>query len=99
MTIFENEQGWQLESLRIDFQNYGEFKGRYTAKVTFQNKQTDAFTFMLSPEKTLDYLHLISDQLSDSAGKLGQRLLQSLSLLPPAAETKAIGEAIPHEPV
>lgn len=98
MTTFENEQGWQLESLRIDYQTWGEFKGKHTAKITFQNKNTDAFTFVLTPEKTQAYLHLIKDEIVASAGMLGQRLLQSLSLLPAPAETKSIGEEIASEP-
>ena|SRR6201992_214290 len=99
MTVFENEQGWQLQSLRIEFQEWGEFKGKHTAKITFQNKQSDAFTFVLTPEKTQAYLHLIKDEISNSAGMLGQRLLQSLSLLPAPPEIKSIGEVIPSEPV
>jgi hypothetical protein len=99
MTTFENEQEWKLESLRIDYMSYGEYKGKHTAKITFQNKQSDAFTFILSPEETQGYLHLIKDKIVNSAGMLGQRLLQSLSLLPPPAETKSIGEDISHEPV
>lgn len=99
MTSFENQQGWQLESLRIDFQTYGEFKGKYVSKIVFQNKKTDAFTFVLSPEKTEQYLHLIKDEIATSAGMLGQRLLQSLSLLPPPSGTKSIGEEISSETV
>ncbi len=99
MTTFENEQGWQLESLTIAYQNWGEFKGKHTAKITFQNKNSDAFTFVLSPEETLQYMHLIKDKMVDNAGFLGQRLLQSLSLLPASKETKSIGEDISHEPV
>lgn len=63
MTTFENEQGWQLDSLTIAYQNWGEFKGKHTAKITFQNKNSDAFTFVLSPEETLAYLHLIKEKM------------------------------------
>jgi hypothetical protein len=98
MTTFENEQGWQLESLNISYQNWGEFKGKHTAKITFQNKNSDAFTFVLSPDETLAYMHLLKDKMVSNAGMLGQRLLQSLQLLPAPVETKGIGEAIPHEP-
>ena len=97
MTTFENEQGWRLESLRIELQTWGEFKGKHTAKITFSNKNSDAFTFVLSPDETLAYMHLIKDKIASSAGFLGQRLIQSLGLLPAPEETKAIGEAIPHE--
>jgi hypothetical protein len=98
MTTFENEQGEQLESLRIEFQRYGEYKDKHTAKITFQNRQQDAFTFVLSPEKTNDYIMLVKDEIVTSAGMLGQRLLQSLNLLPAPAQAKGIGEEIPHEP-
>lgn len=99
MTTFENAQGWQLENLRIDFQTYGEFKGKHTAKITFQNKQSDAFTFSLSPEETQQFLMLIKDKIVGNAGMLGQRLLHSLSMLPEMAQKKTIGEEIPHEPI
>jgi hypothetical protein len=97
MTTFENEQGWQLESLRIDYVTYGEYKGKHTAKITFQNKSSDAFTFFLSPEETMSYILLIKDKIAGNASMLGQRLMQSLSLLQAPAETKSIGEEIPHE--
>jgi hypothetical protein len=99
MNTFENEQGWQLDSLRIDLVKWGEFAGKHTAKITFQNKNTDAFTFVLSPEETMAYIHLLKDKIASNAGFLGQRLIQSLGLLPAPEETKAIGEAITHEAV
>jgi hypothetical protein len=99
MTNFENVQGWRLENLRLDFQSYGEFKGKHTAKITFQNRQSDAFTFTLSPEETQQYILLIKDKIVGGASMLGQRLLQSLSLLESPSEVKAIGEEIPHETV
>lgn len=99
MTTFENEQGWQLQSLRVAYQDWGEFKGKHTAKITFQNKNSDAFTFVLSPEETLEYMHLLKDKMVNNAGFLGQRLLQSLNLLPAPNEQKSIGEDISHETV
>lgn len=99
MTTIENNQEWQLESLNIELQRWGEFQGKHTAKITFGNKQREAFTFVLSPEETAAYMHLIKDKIVNNAGQLGQRLLQSLKMLPPPTELKNIGEEIPHETI
>lgn len=99
MATFENEEGWQLESLDIEYQHWGDYSGKYTAKITFKNKKKEAFSFVLSPEETEAYLHLIKDKIVSNAGMLSQRLLQSLSLLPAPTDLKLISEEIPHEDV
>lgn len=99
MTQINNPKKWQLESLVISFQNYGDYKGKHTGKIVFQNKQSDAFTFFLTPEKTNEYLHLIKDEISANASNLGQMLMQSLNLLPAPADKMALAEEIQHEEV
>jgi len=98
MTTTNNEE-WRLKDLTIRYQEYGEFAGKYTARIEFQNKQTEGFTFKLSAEKTQAMLELIKDQLVDSATLLGENLLHSLNMLPPPPEKKQIGTVIEHEEV
>lgn len=81
MTQIINEE-WRLETLRIDFQSYGEFKGKHICKVEFKNSNNDAFTFNLSPDETLEYIHIINKKIIQSASYLGDKLLASLGLLP-----------------
>lgn len=94
-----NELEWKLKDLTIRFQEYGEFAGKYTARIEFINKQTEGFTFKLSAERTQAMLELIKDQPVASATFLGENLLHSLNMLPPPPERKEIGTAIEHETV
>lgn len=77
---------WELKSLAIDFQEWGEFKGRYAGKITFQNGNKDAFTFTLSPEETVKYMEVIAEKVGSSASELGQKVLESLKLLPSSGQ-------------
>jgi len=99
MTEIRNPQEWQLESLSITFNNWGDYKGKHTGNIVFFNKQSDAFTFFLTPEKTNDYLQLVKNEIVNNASTLGQKLLQSLNLLPATPDKMAIAEEIQHEDV
>lgn len=73
---------WKLKSLSISYQDYGDYKGKYIGKITFENREDEAFMFKLSPEDTQKYISLISEKLVESASHLGDKLLASLNLLP-----------------
>lgn len=73
---------WNLKSLSIEFQEWGEFKGSYVGKIVFANGAKDAFTFSLSTEETSKYLELISQKVGSSAAELGQKIIESLKFLP-----------------
>lgn len=77
---------WKLKSLKINFQEYGEFKGKYVGKIEFENDDSEAFMFNLSPEDTAAYMNLIQDKLVKNASHLGDKLLSSLNLLPAPKE-------------
>lgn len=77
-----SENGWRLETLNISYQNWGEFKDKFIGKVTFQNKMGDAFMFTLNEQETQEYINLVSQRLVHSASHLGDKLLNSLNLLP-----------------
>lgn len=88
-------ENYRLESLTIRYNDYGEYKGRHTGKITFQNNQSEGFMFNLSPEETGQFIKMIEPKLVASASQLGQKLLSSLAMLP--APTPPIGEFISHE--
>ena len=94
-----NEPGWKMKSLSIYFNEYGDYSGKYTGKVQFENRQNEAFVFNLSPQRCEEYLRLIKDELVGAASSLSERLLQSLNMLPEAPGKKLIGETIPHEEI
>ncbi len=73
---------WNLKSLSIIFQEYGEFKGMYVGKIEFTNGSRDAFTFTLSQDETADYLNIISKKVRQSASQLGEKIVESLKFLP-----------------
>jgi hypothetical protein len=98
-TTISNENGWRLETLEIRFQDWGEFKGKYTGAVKFQNKEREAFVFNLSPERCAEYLTLIKEEVGAAATSLGNKIIQSLNLLPQSVKPAQIGEEIPHESV
>lgn len=95
-TTINNENGWRLETLNIRFNDYGDYKGKYTGKITFQNKENEAFSFNLSPERSAACLDLIKDEVGSQATRLGDKIIQSLNLLP--EQPSLIGEEIAHEP-
>jgi hypothetical protein len=90
---------WKLKALNIQFMEYGDYKGKYTGTIQFQNNENEAFTFRVRPNMAQDYLNLIKNELVSAAGSLGEQLLQSLNLLPAPDEKKQIGEVIESEPV
>lgn len=80
----ENEKApkddWRLESIRLDFQSYGEHKGKYTGKISFQNGESESFSFKIHPDMAERYIHLMSKDIVTSASDLGNRLIESLGL-------------------
>ena len=53
-------QEWYLKDLKIELSQWGEFKGKYIGKITFENKSSDCFMFTLSPEEIAEYMKIIS---------------------------------------
>ncbi len=93
--MITNTADYKLKTLRIEFKEYGEYKGKYVGTIAFENGVNEAFMFNLSPEKTAQYLELVSEELVKSASSLGEKLLQSMNLLPaPTDKLSQIEEAI-----
>lgn len=71
---------WRLESIKMEFQNYGENKGKYVGKISFQNGEYESFSFKIHPDMAERYIHLMSKDICTSASALGERLIESLGL-------------------
>ena len=74
---------WQLKSLSIEFMSWGELKGKYVGKINFQNGDSDAFAFTLTPDECAQYLSLISKKVSPHASSLGEKINESMNILLP----------------
>lgn len=92
-----NEEKWQIESLEINLQKWGEFKGKYTGKIKFENNSSEAFMFNIAPDEVHSYLELLKDKLINNASNLGNRIMASLKLLPAPEVKTSIAETIAHE--
>ena len=78
---------FQLESLSIRRENYGENKGKCTGSVTFGNGSRRRFTIELTPDRTQQYLRLIAEEVVTSAKELGSQIEQSMK---PETQTEEI---------
>jgi hypothetical protein len=90
-----NKSGYKLKTLDIRYQDWGEYKGKYTGKIAFENGDNEAFTFNLTQAETQAYLDLLASKLMGSAATLADKLLDSMNLLPMVEKNTAIEEAIP----
>ena len=71
---------WKLKKIELEFNGYGEDKGKYTGSVKFQNGEYESFTFMIRPEMAQSYIDLIASDVVRGASNLADRLLISLGL-------------------
>lgn len=79
----ENKQpgdDWKLQSIEIEFQNYGEHKGKYVGKIKFQNGEYESFQFKLYPGMTDKFISLIAEDVVKCSNNLAGRLIESLGL-------------------
>ena len=73
---------YRLQKIEIEFARWGENKGKYVGKVQFENGDSEQFSFNVTPEMSQDFLNLCSKQIVTAANQLGDKLLQSLNLIP-----------------
>lgn len=96
----EKDKSWTLAELKVEYQRWGEHKGKHTGKVKFENSTGDSFQFILTPEKTERFIDLIAFELVIQGNDLGKNLLESigldraLSLTPPAPPPKPQGRTL-----
>lgn len=76
----EPKDDWRLQKIELEFQSYGEHKGKYAGKIRFQNGEFESFTFKIRPEMAQPYIDLIAEDIVKGAESLGERLIESLGL-------------------
>jgi hypothetical protein len=76
----EKKDDWQLKKLELEFNRFGEDRGKYTGSIRFQNGDYESFSFKIRPDMAQDYIDLISADIVKGAKSLGDRLLISLGL-------------------
>jgi hypothetical protein len=75
------DNNWRLQKLEIEYAQWGEKKGQYVGKITFQNGDYEGFTFKLTEEQNQQFIALMSERVIETASQLGQTLLNSLGLI------------------
>lgn len=74
----DKTEEWQLTKLEIEFNSWGEDKGKYTGSIRFDNGECESFKFKVRPNMAHDYIKLIAGDVVLAAESLGDRLIQSL---------------------
>jgi hypothetical protein len=69
----------RLKRIDIELQTWGDHKGKYAGKITFEDGTTDSFTFGLTPEMCARYLNPIAQEIINSSKELGDKLAQSFT--------------------
>jgi hypothetical protein len=80
MSQEEKKNDWKLEKIELEFNTYGENKGKYTGRVMFTNGDWESFRFKILPDMAKPYLALISKDVVRSADSLARRLCESLGI-------------------
>lgn len=70
---------WRVDKIEIEYQTWGEKKGRHIGKIRFKNKHYESFEFIIKPEHIDKYLVLIKEQLILSSVELTNDLIQKLN--------------------
>ena len=71
---------WRLEKIEIEFETFGQHKGKYVGKIRFQNGDYESFQFKILPDMAQPYIDLMGKDIVRVASDLGERLLVSLGL-------------------
>jgi hypothetical protein len=74
------DNNWRLDSIKLDFQTWGENKGKYAGSVRFENGDYESFSFKIRPDMAQPYINLIASDVVKGADALAQRLCVSLGL-------------------
>lgn len=81
--IKEPGSDWRLQKIELEFQSYGEDRGKYKGKISFRNGNFESFVCDITPEMAQPYIDLIAERVVESASSLGQNLIKSLGLEQP----------------
>lgn len=79
-TEAKNPKQWRLKQISIELQKYGEFKGKYLGKITFDNEDSESFTFNIQNDMAERYLKVMANDLVAAASQLSTDLLDTLPI-------------------
>lgn len=80
-----------MTKIEIEYQKWGEYKGKYKGKISFEDGTSESFTFGLTPEQCAKYLTPIADEAINSAKELGAKIAESfVRNLEPSKEQKLL---------
>jgi hypothetical protein len=71
---------WILDEIKLEFENYGEHKGKYTGRIRFRNGEHESFSFKIRPDMAGPYVDLIAKDVVRGADSLARRLCESLGI-------------------
>lgn len=74
------DQQWKLQKIELEFQTYGEHKGKYCGSIYFTNGEHESFRFNVKPNMAQPYIDLIAEDIVIAASGLADRLMESLGI-------------------
>jgi hypothetical protein len=74
------DQEWKLDKIELEFQRWGENKGKYSGSIKFSNGENESFSFNVRPELAQPYIDLMAKDIVIAASGLADRLMESLGL-------------------
>ena len=69
----------RLKKIEIELQSWGDFKGKYLGKITYEDGLCDQFQFGLTPDICAQFLRPISERIISQSKELGEKLAQSFT--------------------
>lgn len=75
----QKKEGWRLDKIELEFETYGEHKGKYVGSIRFQNGEYESFNFKFYPGMANQYITLIAQDLVKCAAELADNLIKSLT--------------------
>ena len=74
------DQEWKLQKIELEFQRWGENKGKYAGSIEFANGENESFRFNVRPDLAQPYIDLMAKDIVIAASGLADRLMESLGL-------------------
>jgi hypothetical protein len=74
------DQEWKLDKIELEFQRWGEHKGKYCGSIKFSNGENESFQFNFHPGLAQPYIDLMAKDIVIAASGLADRLMESLGL-------------------
>jgi len=73
-------KAWRLESIKVEYQKYGDKKGKYVGTIKFENEESESFVFNIKPDMAEKYLKVLSGDLVRNVCDLTRDLVYTLPI-------------------